>query len=168
MEVSQGRPIAGLVEISGQDIFGLFGTATACMTSVRIQRSADPNFASIDETLVLSPSTTQYADSVANGSAATYYYRIAAANVAGTSGGGWNRGYRGGWRGNRWGGGWGWGPAVATGLAFGAVATAPYWDAGYYDYGYGYDCGPDVVTYGPWGGAYVSDLRWLKRLAKKP
>ena len=41
--------------------------------------------------------------------------------------------------------------------AFGAV-TAPYWDDGYYDYGYGaYDCGPEVITYGGWGGGYVSD-----------
>jgi len=80
-------------------------------------------------------------------------FRTAA--VAGTWGGGWNRGWHGGWRGNRW-GGWGWGPAIATGLAFGAVATAPYWDAGYYDYA-AYDCGPQFVTYGPWGGGYVSD-----------
>jgi hypothetical protein len=72
------------------------------------------------------------------------------ANVSGTWGGGWNRGWRGGRR------GWGWGPGIVGGLALGAIATAPYWDTGYYGYD-AYDCGPSVVSYGPWGATYVSD-----------
>src|SRR4051812_39932311 len=47
----------------------------------------------------------------------------------GFHGGGFHAGsFRGGWHGGGWRGrGWGWGPAVAGGLAFGALATAPYW-----------------------------------------
>jgi len=59
----------------------------------------------------------------------------------GWHGGGWGGGWHGGgvwhpgyWRGGSWYGGW-WGPAVAAGLAAGAIATYPYW--GGYGYGYG-------------------------------
>ncbi|MBV8837211.1 MAG: BA14K family protein, partial [Alphaproteobacteria bacterium] len=45
----------------------------------------------------------------------------------------------------------GFGPAVGAGLAFGALATAPYWG------GYGYDCGAGVVTYDAFGNAVVTD-----------
>ncbi len=34
-----------------------------------------------------------------------------------------------------WYNGW-WGPAVAAGIAAGALATYPYWGGGYYGYGY--------------------------------
>jgi hypothetical protein len=47
-------------------------------------------------------------------------------------------GWHGGWH---HGGGWGWGAAaLGTGLAVGALATAPYYYGGYaaYPYGYGY------------------------------
>ena len=56
-------------------------------------------------------------------------------------GGGW----RGGW-GHR---GWGWGPAIAGGLAFGALAAAPYYD--------GYGCGERVVGYDAYGQPVIAD-----------
>ena len=69
----------------------------------------------------------------------------------GFHGGGWHGGgWHGGWRG----GGWrGFGPGFVGGLALGAVATAPYWGGGYYDYG----CGPvqRVVAYDGWGRPIV-------------
>jgi hypothetical protein len=46
-------------------------------------------------------------------------------------GGNWHPGY---WRGGVWYNGW-WGPAIAAGIAAGALATYPYWGGGY---GYGY------------------------------
>ena len=54
-------------------------------SGVRLQRSTDPNFATTDENLLLPAVATQYADSVAGGTAAAYYYRIAAENVSGAS-----------------------------------------------------------------------------------
>ena len=45
-------------------------------------------------------------------------------------GGAWHPGY---WRGGVWYNGW-WGPAIAAGIAAGALATYPYWGG----YGYGY------------------------------
>jgi hypothetical protein len=71
----------------------------------------------------------------------------------GFHGGGFHAGsFRGGWHGGGWRGrGWGWGPAVAGGLAFGALATAPYWG------GYAYDCGPGVVRYDYYGNPIVVD-----------
>ena len=59
-------------------------------------------------------------------------------------------GFHGGWHGGSF-HGRGFGPAVGAGLAFGALATAPYWG------GYGYDCGPGVVTYDAYGNAVVTD-----------
>ncbi len=48
----------------------------------------------------------------------------------------WHQGYS---RGGVWYNGW-WGPAVAAGLAAGAIAAYPYYGYGYgYPYGYGYD-----------------------------
>jgi hypothetical protein len=51
----------------------------------------------------------------------------------GWHGGGWGNGWRGGgswhpgfWRGGVWNNGW-WGPAIAAGVAAGALATYPYW-----------------------------------------
>jgi hypothetical protein len=64
-------------------------------------------------------------------------------------GGGWHGG---GWHGGGWRhGGWGFGPAVAGGLAFGALAAAPYY------YGYGYGCGPQVVGYDVYGQPVIAD-----------
>ena len=58
----------------------------------------------------------------------------------GWHGGGWGGGWHGGgvwhpgfWRGGVWNNGW-WGPAIAAGVAAGALATYPYWGG----YGYGY------------------------------
>ena len=42
-------------------------------------------------------------------------------------GGSWHPGY---WRGGVWNNGW-WGPAIAAGVAAGALATYPYWGGGY-------------------------------------
>jgi hypothetical protein len=67
----------------------------------------------------------------------------------GFHGGGFHGAFRGGgWRG----GGWGrrWGPAIAGGLAFGALAAAPY----YYD---GYGCGDRVVGYDAYGQPVIAD-----------
>ena len=62
-------------------------------------------------------------------------------------GGGWGGGWHGGgwgggrnwhpgyWRGGVWYNGW-WGPAIAAGIAAGALATYPYWGGGGYGYGY--------------------------------
>src|SRR5271165_2606832 len=59
-------------------------------------------------------------------------------HAGGWGGGGWRGGggvwHNGYWNGGRWYGGW-WGPAVAAGLAAGAIATYPYWGG----YGYGGD-----------------------------
>jgi hypothetical protein len=69
----------------------------------------------------------------------------------GFHGGGFHGGgFHGGWHGGGW-HGRGFGPAVGAGLAFGALATAPYWG------GYGYDCGGGVVTYDAYGNAVVTD-----------
>jgi hypothetical protein len=69
-------------------------------------------------------------------------------------GGGFHGGFRGGgWRGGGWRhGGWGWGPAAAAGLAFGAIAAAPY-----YNDGYGYGCGQQVVGYDAYGQPVIAD-----------
>jgi len=53
-------------------------------SSLRIERSTDPNFATVDQTFVLVPGTAQYIDTRATG-AATYYYRIYAVNLGGQS-----------------------------------------------------------------------------------
>ncbi len=64
----------------------------------------------------------------------------------------WHNGY---WNGGHWYGGW-WGPAVAAGLAAGAIATYPYWG------GYGYNNGcwayrPIYDAYGRYlGQRYVN------------
>jgi hypothetical protein len=74
----------------------------------------------------------------------------------GFHGGGFHGGgfHGGGFRGGGWHGGWGhrgwgWGPAVAGGLAFGALATAPYY--------YGYGCGDRVVGYDAYGQPIIAD-----------
>lgn len=60
--------------------------------------------------------------------------------------GGFHGGWHGGWRGG------GWGPAIAGGLALGAVAAGPW----------GWGCGPvrRVVGFDPWGRPIV---RWVDR-----
>ena len=65
--------------------------------------------------------------------------------------GGWHGGgFHGGWRGGGWRHGrFGWGPAVAGGLAFGALAAAPYYS--------GYGCGDRVVGYDPYGQPIIED-----------
>ena len=72
----------------------------------------------------------------------------------GFRGGGFHGGWHGGgWHGGGWrGGGWGWGPAIAGGLALGAVAAGPW----------GWGCGPvrRVVGFDPWGRPIV---RWVDR-----
>ena len=60
---------------------------------------------------------------------------------------GWGGGWHGGWH-RGWGRGWGWGPAIAGGIAFGALAASPW------------GCGPvrRVVGFDPWGQPIV---RWV-------
>jgi hypothetical protein len=68
----------------------------------------------------------------------------------GFHGGGWHGGgWHGGWRGGGWRHGGFWGPAVAGGLAFGALAAAPYY--------YGYGCGDRVVGYDAYGQPVIAD-----------
>jgi hypothetical protein len=68
----------------------------------------------------------------------------------GWHGGGWHGG---GWHGGGWRGrGWGWGPAIAGGIALGALAAAPYYG---YGYGYDYGCGQRVVGYDLYGQPIV-------------
>ena len=95
------------------------------------------------------------------GAAAAIVLAVSAASPAsaqrgfghGFHGGGFGGGFHGGFRGGGWRGGrWGWGPAAAAGLAFGAVAAAPY----YYD-GYGYGCGQQVVGYDAYGQPVIAD-----------
>jgi hypothetical protein len=83
----------------------------------------------------------------------------------GWHGGGWGNGWHGGgswhpgyWRGGVWYNGW-WGPAVAAGIAAGALATYPYWGG---DYGYGYPnngCWQYRPTYDGYGN-YLGN-RWV-------
>jgi hypothetical protein len=107
--------------------------------------------------------------------AAALLPQTASARPFGWHGGGWHGGWHGGgWHGGGWhggwhhGGGWGWGAAgLGAGLAFGALAAAPYYGGYYayppypygyypnYGYGYGYpgyyDYGyPDEGTTGRW------------------
>jgi hypothetical protein len=77
----------------------------------------------------------------------------------GWHGGGWGNGWHGGWggglwhpgywRGGVWYNGW-WGPAVAAGIAAGALATYPDWGG---DYGFGYNngCWAYRATYDAYG-----------------
>jgi|1185.fasta_scaffold2018573_1 hypothetical protein len=98
------------------------------------------------------------------GVAALAALSIATASVATSSSASAQRGFHGGWHGGWHGGGWGrgagWGPAIAGGVALGALATSPYWYsapvAGYYD-----DCFPRrrIVGYTAWGRPIVRVVR---------
>jgi hypothetical protein len=80
----------------------------------------------------------------------------------GFHGGGWHGGFHGGWRGGFHRGfrGPGFGPVFAGALAFGALASAPYY---YYGGGYPYydDCGlrRRIVGYTAWGQPIVRLVR---------
>jgi hypothetical protein len=55
------------------------------IAGLRLERSSDPHFPALDESIVLDATSTAYSDAAANSAATVYYYRLRALGTAGTS-----------------------------------------------------------------------------------